>query len=411
VVRTLAKRLTDGERIGDLRATVHRLPQDVAELFESIRRQIDPRHVKQSSQYFLLLLEAQRETYTIPPSAVTFFLAEEDEASLIHRDFLRTSESKQSWMVSTMRRRLHSRTMGLVETLDSGSVTFLHRTVLEWFTRPENLTAIKRDASTGFNPNLELFKARTTEISAVARPPSNSGRRELGTLWLLFEICLTHAALASYRPEDKQRLVRTFDRLEGYTHHILDVEQLHMYHNRRTFDVVFGRKRMGSHTHINFIHMAARFAIAPLLMAKVDKAALRSRMFPLSYQDLLGDAVFGRLTIESPDRMPAFDPDMNPGLEWPMLRLFEARLEILKHLFHIAPQSWAKRRALETIIAEIRKSLRFSDSNSSEKEYLVDVEALFQRELSLRVWISRYIVKKREAGLVSGTEGESVNVK
>jgi hypothetical protein len=171
VVRTLAERLTDGDRLGHLHAIVDQLPGDIEALFEAIKRKINSRHTKQSSQYFLLLLEAQRQNVMMPPSAVTFFLAEEDDASLVNRDFCNTSENKRSWMISTMRRRLNSRTMGLVETLKNGSVTFLHRTVLEWVTRPESLTAIKRDASTAFNP--EPRTVQGTNDGDISGPRNN----------------------------------------------------------------------------------------------------------------------------------------------------------------------------------------------------------------------------------------------
>jgi hypothetical protein len=227
--------------------------------------------------------------------------------------------------------------MGLVETSKNGSVTFLHRTVLEWVTRPENLTAIKRDASTAFNPNLELFKARTTEASAA--PVTTSGQR----FRQLLKVCLSHASLASHRPEDKERLVQTFERLESYT------------------------TPLTPYLSENLIYKVASFAIVPLVMAKVDKAAFRSK-FPLSYEDLLESVVIGQD-------------------QW------EARLEILTHLLRVAPHNWAKRRALEEVIRHVRKSLVSLGSASSsvgeglEMDYLVDVEAVLQRELSLHVWI------------------------
>jgi hypothetical protein len=409
VVRAVAQRLTDGDRLQDLHVTVDQLPRDVEALFDAIRRQIDSRHLRKSSQYFLLLLEGR--PYGIVLSAVTFFLADEDESSPHHQEFCHSNKAKLSWMDSTMRRRLHSRTMGLVETSGSGAVTFLHRTVLEWVTRPENLTAIKRDASTGFNPNLELFKARTTEFSSALSPPYTSGRGELRSLReseTLLETSLIHAALASYRPEDKQRLVQTFDRLEGYTHHIIDPEQFQTYDDSRMFNIISDRSRKSLQLRIDLIHMAAKFAIAPLVMVKLDKAALRSSSSPLSYQDLLENVVFGRLRHDIDVPPKGFEKMLFFALKsvpWESrLPLLEMRLEILKHLFHIGPHNWAKRRALETIMAEIREKLRFSRVENWKKKYLVDVEALLQRELSLRGWITRYFVKKGEAGSGSGTE-------
>lgn len=90
-----------------------------------------------------------------------------------------------------------------------------------------------------------------------------------------------------------------------------------------------------------------------------------------------------------------------------MLLLRETRLEIVKHLFRTAPHNWAKRRALESMIRDVRKTLGSAHPvlKDLEKDYLVNVEALLQRQLSLHVWISRYFVKKREEGPGSGTEG------
>jgi hypothetical protein len=130
-------------------------------------------------------------------------------------------------------------------------------------------------------------------------------------------------------------------------------------------------------------------------MAKVDKAAFRSRKFPLSHEALLKNLLIGHKHWEER----------------------EARLEILKHVLRIAPHNWAKRRALEKVIRHVRTSLVSlglaspSVEEGLEMDYLVDVEALHQRELSLHVWISRYFVRQREAGPGSGTDGESANVK
>ncbi|KAK4151584.1 hypothetical protein C8A00DRAFT_35782 [Chaetomidium leptoderma] len=217
--------------LADLHTTLLQLPRDVENLFDAIRGQISVNHAAQSAQYFLLLLESLLRPCSITPSAVTFFLADEDEESPFHRELPKEFEAKRSWMVATMRRRLHSRTMGLLEINPRGSVGFLHRTVLEWVTRSQSLADIKRDAPNGFDPNMALFKARTTElINLEPKPTTTDGIPQQQTggsiFWELFAICHRHAALASHKMGDSARLVQTLDQVEDYTRRIVHLEQL-----------------------------------------------------------------------------------------------------------------------------------------------------------------------------------------
>ncbi|KAK4118680.1 hypothetical protein N657DRAFT_367993 [Parathielavia appendiculata] len=97
----------------------------------------------------------------------TFLLADEDEGSTIHRDFSSMWDAKQPWMVVAMRRRLQSRTIGLLEISPSGTVRFLHCTVPEWVTRKENCQHQTGCSGKLFDRSLEFCKARTTDFSQL----------------------------------------------------------------------------------------------------------------------------------------------------------------------------------------------------------------------------------------------------
>lgn len=128
VVRTLAEQLEEGAKIANLQQTLGRLPRGVSELFSAIWQQVNTKYHGQFSPYFMLFLAAPGWS-SIQLSAFTLLLADEDERSSLHRDFSTMNESKRSSMLAMMRRRLYSRTMGLLEISETGTVKFLHTTM------------------------------------------------------------------------------------------------------------------------------------------------------------------------------------------------------------------------------------------------------------------------------------------
>ncbi|KAK4098411.1 hypothetical protein N658DRAFT_432079 [Parathielavia hyrcaniae] len=290
VVRTLARRLSAGDSFADLFATLSELPRDVKELYEVIRRQIDPSYLSQSARYFLLLLDARQTPHTPIPSAVTFLLADEDEESRLHLDFSKTSVTGKSWMVATMRRRLSSRTMGLLEISPAnGTVGFLHRTVLEWASQTDNLANIKRDAPEDFNPNLELCKARTTELlnghlglargshQRLADTAGDTAKR----FWELLILCLRHAAHAGgCDARSDARLARMLGRLETQLPRLIISlgirgvrlgqlpEAITSIGDPGLFQDLSQRSNWIEHPH-PFVRLAAGFAILPFVKPRL----------------------------------------------------------------------------------------------------------------------------------------------
>lgn len=446
VVRTLVERLSAGDSLGDLFATLNQLPRDVEDLFETIRRQIDPQYLSQSSQYFLLLLEARRKPCAFNPSAITLLLADEDEGSLFHRQFSQMWETKRAWMLATMRRRLHSRTMGLLEISPSGTVGFLHRTVLEWVTQHENLANVLRDAPEGFNPSLELCKARTTELlnfhidlefEALSESPTPHGRLLPSSdssstsdkperFWRLFLLCLRHAAHAadwSSSIKDDTRLVGMLETLqtqlpaliqaEGFNHFQLDV-LFTMVDMDSLFGAAWDPSSLGAllkdlannrdwtAAPPIFVRLAAKFGIVPFVVAKVDQRVLRDPSGSFPVYDLLKDAMgmLGTQNVTFGAHSRERDKNMDDISVWDgrvseiVPPLGRSRVELIKYLLRVAPNNRTKRLGLRRLVhVDLLRPLDKFRVRMRDEESLKGIEKILRKELSTPMWLWRHFVK------------------
>jgi hypothetical protein len=106
---------------------------------------------------------------------------------------------------NTVRRRLSSRTLGLLEVTSSGNVTYLHRTIQEWISRPEVWDNINRNTPSDFHPNLELFKEETVLLPYSIRM-STDPLHDVGQ-------CFYHAAMIQKTAGVEERVTEIWKRL------------------------------------------------------------------------------------------------------------------------------------------------------------------------------------------------------
>ncbi|KAK3988997.1 hypothetical protein QBC44DRAFT_396840, partial [Cladorrhinum sp. PSN332] len=178
VVRALLERLRDGDELGDLHETLDSLPEDLEQLFWTIRRKINPAYLSHSAQYFMIheswchsqgeFADAER------PDALEFILADQEDDITLSRDLSNIYDPINSLLIGTLRRRLNSRTMGLLEVVCSAGgdhyyVAYLHRTVHEWVSKPENWAMICEEAQPNFDAHLELLKANVALMTSGRR--------------------------------------------------------------------------------------------------------------------------------------------------------------------------------------------------------------------------------------------------
>ena len=323
--------------------------------------------------------------------------------------------------MEVMQRRLRGRTMGLLEISPTETVWFLHRTVLEWATRGPNLAAITRDALEGFNPNLELLKARATELSnsqlgehigagtqgfrsQESKPTNSCDPQAAVASWLKLAMCLEHAAHAGRKPGDATRLVRILEKLETATYRIVKAERFDL---SDTFQVITG------HSHSEklyfeepkgmneqaFVVLAARFAVYPYVVAKMGQEFLHV---------LLHEVVFGHA-----------DSEYRFGVER-LPELWSTRYEIVKHLWQAAPDKQSARLNVCNLRGEKNwRGSGYTSMSRDEKRFIGAAEALMKQGLggsSKRGQVRRFFVRglkrvaKGNASKTSNGEEDVVEV-
>ncbi|KAK0613990.1 hypothetical protein B0T14DRAFT_547836 [Immersiella caudata] len=271
VTKVMLGSLTDGATLSDLEQLLESLPEDLSRLYTSLWGRVGSRY-KQDGAHFLLLFRA----YTNAP------ILDMDDLKL---DPPPGMESEVLWLADgrrlekrdridqVLRRKLHSRTMGLLEMAQSGQVNYLHRTTKEWL--DTCWTEIESAASATFDPHLGILRA----ISRIASPSEpNSVRNKFkrlkkpGASWRLF--CniwgwileaFYHAGRVVHDPQ--HQLVDSLDRIEDtfrdirfVTTTVLSVSSHWAKINRGSSVPQFG-----------FVGLAAQLGVVSYVRAKINE--------------------------------------------------------------------------------------------------------------------------------------------
>jgi len=195
--------LTDGDKISDLQAALNQVPGDLENLYEGIWGTVEDTYKVQGVQFFLLF-NASKE---IPFTAPLLWLADEPAP---HDLCLTTMDIEK--ISTVMKRRLASRTKGLLELSARGNVQYIHRTAYDWVLRV--LPDISVNLPSDFIAALEVLKAFS--CAASIRPLSNQSERLVPLDFSLVRICLALAfeAAAAKTEESVHRLTTYLDFLE-----------------------------------------------------------------------------------------------------------------------------------------------------------------------------------------------------
>ena len=276
VMKSLLEGIMEGDKISDLQARLKDLPSDLEDLFQKIRNSIDPRFRVNSSALLQILTAA-----IIPIGLFTMWLA--DEEGWLEKDVHAMSASARSSVTESMRRRLNSRTRGLLEASPSGGrVDFLHRTVRDWVLKPEIWAGILAQTGDDFDPDVALCKAYTIEFP----------REDLRTLtrmvfWDEILLCMAHAARARDTAENGSKLVQILDRLDSKASRIAlsnktdDGDGLKVYHgtligmNLQSYQRIphWSTTEGKDIPHNCFLGLAAQCGVLPYVKAKLEAEA------------------------------------------------------------------------------------------------------------------------------------------
>ncbi len=202
VVRSVRDGLRDGDSMRELRNRISSLPSDLEELFQKILSRLDTTYFRQASILFQLMDAAVPKPLTV--LCVAF--AEEHFEFAMAKSVQQLNDSQRASRAETVRRRLNSRSKGLIEatpvTVDPhrAQVQYLHRTVKDFFARKDIWQYILSGTDESFDPSVTLcgvyvlhLKTMNTTICASS---GSLDTHVLEDLWGAVRGCLDHGSRA-----------------------------------------------------------------------------------------------------------------------------------------------------------------------------------------------------------------------
>ncbi|KAK4443848.1 hypothetical protein QBC34DRAFT_443079 [Podospora aff. communis PSN243] len=202
VVQLLLAGLTEGDSISDLQAVLDQLQGDLENLYEGIWSSVDEKYRVQGVQFFLMFNVIKEKMALAGP---LLWLADDPAP---HNHSLRAMDVKK--INTVMKRRLTSRTKGLLELSIRGTVQYIHRTAHDWVI--SMVSKVVDSQPPNFNPSLELLKAFS--CAASIHPHDDPNRRIVPLDSLVVGVCLYLAGEAPDTEESIGRLTTYLDFLE-----------------------------------------------------------------------------------------------------------------------------------------------------------------------------------------------------
>jgi hypothetical protein len=213
VVRSLQEGLRDGDTMKDLLFRISLLPPDLEELFRKILDRLDTLYFRQASILFQLMNAAQPRPLTL----LSFEFAEESFESAMKAEIKPLSERQLVSKAESVRRRLNSRSKGLLEATpvkdhpENAQVQYLHRTVKDFLSRSDIWAYIVSGTDTTFNANVTLCGIYLLELKTA-----RVSKATLRPLWNAVRGCIDHACQAEEALAQGQiRLLDEVDRAAG----------------------------------------------------------------------------------------------------------------------------------------------------------------------------------------------------
>ncbi|KAI1850353.1 hypothetical protein JX266_004211 [Neoarthrinium moseri] len=203
VMETLLECLTAGDSMTDLKDCIRALPLDISSLYDSIWARILPQNKAKASWMIQLSVASYG-----PLSSFSMWLAEEITSRKVRIDDL---VGIKSLSVKTVKRRLASRTRGLLEIPEGGTfVDFPHRTARDWALQAHVWEDICSSyGENAYDPYMTLFEIHVLTIA---------DRKEIldyshGSFWIAIAKVLSYAYKAQATAANTPRLIELMDTL------------------------------------------------------------------------------------------------------------------------------------------------------------------------------------------------------
>ncbi|KAI0101794.1 hypothetical protein GGR51DRAFT_312049 [Nemania sp. FL0031] len=162
VVSSLITGFCSGDRVSDLEKRLALLPPDLEGLYEKILRSLDPFYLEHTAQLFSLVGASRGSINAI----VASFADEEAPRFCLERRVQEMSEGEIRRRIDMMRRRINTRTKGLLE-VNRSTIQYLHRTVKDYI-ESEAVQKTFHSATNGlFDPHLRLLAGLITSLKTL----------------------------------------------------------------------------------------------------------------------------------------------------------------------------------------------------------------------------------------------------
>ena len=179
VVSSLLAGMTFGDRVSDLKRRLDLLPPDLSKLYEKMLLSLDPFYLEHAAQLFSLVGASSE-----PMNLVLASFADEDDPDFaLKREICPLSRDEIALCMDTMRRRINSRSKGLLEVkglvstpegvdydprnFESCTVQYLHRTVKDYIEDDDVQKTLKSAMRSTFDPHLRLLAGRLASMKGM----------------------------------------------------------------------------------------------------------------------------------------------------------------------------------------------------------------------------------------------------
>lgn len=171
VVRSLLQGMANADRMSDLERRLNSLPADLEELFDRLLRSLEPFYFPHASQ-LIQILKAAPENPTLLEMS---FADDEDMTAAVHAEIKTLTYSEELERSEILRRRLNSRCKGLIGVSESQvgrsqrkRVEFLHRTVKDFFEKPDVWASIVNATDDSFNAHKCWSNSFLMQLKAIS---------------------------------------------------------------------------------------------------------------------------------------------------------------------------------------------------------------------------------------------------
>lgn len=288
VVASLIVGMRDGDRLSDLQRRLEELPAELEDLFSHMVNNLKPEYLAHAATIFELMRSELR-----PPSILVLsFADEESHEGDLKRLVEPLKEEEAAILHDSLRRRLKSRTMGLLEvskrtelmesstsTVWYGSVQYLHRTVKDYLNKESVYMQFQKVLDPQFDVHLKMCIGQLSALKVIADEVIQHIKglawhaRTDEDFWTCVERFMRHAP--QVRDESGPMIIQLMDNLDQSALAVIMRNLAYLQYHSHTVNVMLEtgqwlklyREDQGDETPLDMVIIACRSGVAPYVRA------------------------------------------------------------------------------------------------------------------------------------------------